>query len=282
MGKRPHPITADSVERAGATKLFDYQDAGFTLQNAGAGLFRRSGAQAILPDGTKTPIFRNKSNEVEKRQLLAYLEANHSDSLVPTTTKEVDPEGILGTGVGYGAEDFAKVDKENALKVEELEEAIKKQNEEIEKLKKAGQVKVEDPTDDDDDEFKSRSTSEDQDLDLQTVKPSAPIGATSVTYQTIIREPSAAVRQQEKYASEQLRKSRIEKARQKRSLLRRRQEALQEVGIGRKVLSGEEQDLDLPQVDSRISQATGRRGGRSRGSLITGSRGGIGFYSRYT
>lgn len=280
MGKRPTPITADSVERAGATKLFDYQNAGFTLQNAGAGLFRRSGAQAILPDGTKTPIFRDKSNVVEKRQLLAYLEANHSDSLAPATTEQVDPEGILGTGVGYGADDFAKIDKENALKVKDLEEAIKLQNEEIEKLKKAGEVKVEDPSDDD--EFKSRSTSEDQDLDLQTLKPSAPIGATSVTYQTIIREPSAAVRQQEKYASEQLRKSRIEKARQKRSLLRRRQEALQEVGIGRKVLSGEEQDLDLPQVDSRISQATGRRGGRSRGSLITGSRGGIGFYSRYT
>lgn len=280
MGKRPTPITADSVERAGATKLFDYQNAGFTLQNAGAGLFRRSGAQAILPDGTKTPIFRNKSNEVEKRQLLAYLEANHSDSLVPKA-KEVDPEGILGTGVGYGADDFAKVDEENALKVKELEDAIKKQNEEIQKLKNAGELpKSEDPSDDD--EFISRSTSEDQDLDLQTVKSSAPIGATSVTYQTIIREPSAAVRQQEKYASEQLRKSRIEKARQKRSLLRRRQEALQEVGIGRKVLSGEEQDLDLPQVDSRISQATGRRGGRSRGSLITGSRGGIGFYSRYT
>ena len=196
--------------------------------------------------------------------LLDYLEANHSNALGDSLG--LDPEGISGEGVSYDADKLASADDENALKNDELQSSIDNLKAELEALKE-GEA--------------TRSTSDDKDPDLTTVG-NQPVGRTSVTYQTIIREPSEAVKQQEKFAAEQLRQARMEKARQKKSLLRRRQEVFEEVGIGRKVLSGEEQDLDLPQVDTRISEATGRRRGRSRGSLITGSRGGIGFYSNYT
>jgi len=79
--KKPFAMRDERIERAGADKLFDYQDAGVKLQNAGASVFSRSGAQAILPDGTKTPIFKDDSNDVEKQQLLAYLDANYSNIL---------------------------------------------------------------------------------------------------------------------------------------------------------------------------------------------------------
>jgi len=104
------------------------------------------------------------------------------------------------------------------------------------------------------------------------------IGGTSVTAESIYtRDPEEAISDQEKLAAEELRRQRIKRARTKQSLLRKRLERTQEVGSGRRVLSGSERELN---VQTRQA-GTGRRGGAGRRSLITGSTGGIGYYSRF-
>lgn len=104
------------------------------------------------------------------------------------------------------------------------------------------------------------------------------IGGTSVTAESIYtRDPEDAISDQEKLAAEELRRQRIKRAREKQSLLRRRIERTAEVGSGRRVLSGTERELN---VQSRQA-GSGRRGGAGRRSLITGSTGGIGYYSRF-
>ena len=104
------------------------------------------------------------------------------------------------------------------------------------------------------------------------------IGGTSVTAESIYtRDPEEAISDQEKLAAEELRRQRIKRAREKQSLLRRRIERTAEVGSGRRVLSGTERELN---VQSRQA-GSGRRGGAGRRSLITGSTGGIGYYSRF-
>tara|TARA_R100000734_G_C3275009_1_gene70012 strand:- start:105 stop:755 length:651 start_codon:yes stop_codon:yes gene_type:complete len=109
-----------------------------------------------------------------------------------------------------------------------------------------------------------------------TVNPE--VGSTSVTPEDIYkRDPDDAMAEQELLAAEELRRQRIKRARSKQSLLRRRLERSQEVGSGRRVLSGTERDLN---VQTRQA-GSGRRGGAGRRSLITGSTGGIGYYSRF-
>jgi hypothetical protein len=104
------------------------------------------------------------------------------------------------------------------------------------------------------------------------------IGGTSVTAESIYtRDPEDAISDQEKLAQEELRRQRIKRARAKQSLLRKRLERTQEVGSGRRVLSGSERELN---VQTRQA-GTGSRGGAGRRSLITGSTGGIGYYSRF-
>jgi len=104
------------------------------------------------------------------------------------------------------------------------------------------------------------------------------IGGTSVTPESIYtRDPEDAISDQEKLAQEELRRQRIKRARTKQSLLRKRLERTQEVGSGRRVLSGSERELN---VQTRQA-GTGRRSGAGRRSLITGSTGGIGYYSRF-
>jgi len=104
------------------------------------------------------------------------------------------------------------------------------------------------------------------------------IGTTSVTPKSIYQKPvEEAVSEQERLAQEELRRQRIKRARTKQSLLRRRLERSQDLGAGRRVLSGTEQELN---VQTRQA-GTGRRRGAGRRSLITGSTGGIGYYSRF-
>ena len=86
--------------------------------------------------------------------------------------------------------------------------------------------------------------------------------------------------EQERLAAEQLRQERIKRARDKQKALAKRLERMQEVGAGRKVLSGNEAQLAFKTPKSLISP-TARRGGMGRRSLVTGSTGGIGYYSRY-
>jgi hypothetical protein len=115
-----------------------------------------------------------------------------------------------------------------------------------------------------------------------TAAAAAGIGNTSQTVTQIIETaPDAAMVEQERLAAAELRKQRIERARSKQSLLKRREERIQEVGSGRKVLSGEEMDLGINYRDSLISASTGKRMGSGRRSLLTGSTGGIGYYSRF-
>jgi hypothetical protein len=104
------------------------------------------------------------------------------------------------------------------------------------------------------------------------------VGETTVTAQSIYqRDPEEAISDQERLAQEELRRQRIKRARAKQSLLRRRLERSREVGSGRRVLSGTERELNI-----QTRQAgTGRRRGAGRRSLITGSTGGIGYYSRF-
>ena len=108
--------------------------------------------------------------------------------------------------------------------------------------------------------------------------PKIEVGSTSVTPSSIYtKDPEDAMAEQELLAQEELRRQRVKRARAKQSLLRRKLERTSEVGSGRRVLSGTERDL---LVQSRQA-GTGRRGGTGRRSLITGSTGGIGYYSRF-
>lgn len=106
-------------------------------------------------------------------------------------------------------------------------------------------------------------------------------GATSVTASNVVKEPDEATKEQERLAQEELRQKRIERSRSKQSLLRKRLERVQEYGSGKKVLTGKERDLGLMSTSSMITPSTGKRRGAGRRSLLTGSTGGIGFYSRY-
>ena len=115
-----------------------------------------------------------------------------------------------------------------------------------------------------------------------TAAAAAGIGDTGVTVKQITETmPDAAMLEQERLAASELRRQRIERSRTKESLLKRRKERIQEVGSGRKVLSGEEVDLGFKYRDSLISASTGKRMGSGRRSLLTGSTGGIGYYSRF-
>jgi len=104
------------------------------------------------------------------------------------------------------------------------------------------------------------------------------VGETAVTAESIYqRDPEEAISDQERLAQAELRRQRIKRARAKQSLLRRRLQRTREVGSGRRVLSGTEKELN---IQSRQA-GTGRRKGTGRRSLITGSTGGIGYYSRF-
>jgi len=113
--------------------------------------------------------------------------------------------------------------------------------------------------------------------DLETATGGS-VGETAVTAQSIYQaSPETAMSEQEKLAKEELRRQRIKRARQKQSLIRKRLERKSEVGSGRRVLSGAEKELNI-----QTRQAgSGRRRGAGRRSLITGSTGGIGYYSRF-
>ena len=346
--RAPHDMNDEAIEKSGAVQLYEYEDAGVKLQNAGASLFSKSGAQAVLPDGTKTPIFKNSSNEVEKQQLLAYLNENHSDVLNQESATELGEDKTTVTTdeeTGNVTVSVETVDGETGQKtfeaadtetVEGLNASIEAMQAELdalkgeqaaaqeaaiaaalaaateaEKAKAAESGATIDTTVDSqlnadivaaaeaeakkdivtksaatqfsDVDVLTKGESTLLDPDIKTLDPVSPVGITSVVYKTIVeREPSEAVKLQEQIAREELRRARVDRAIQKRSLMRRRIEASAQVGAGRIVRSGQEVELDLGEPSALIARATGLRAGRGRGSLITGSRGGIGFYSRFS
>lgn len=103
------------------------------------------------------------------------------------------------------------------------------------------------------------NTTTERDTDISGGVPNdSPAGTTSVTAESIYtRDPEEAMSDQEKLAQAELRRQRQQRAIGKAERLRTRLESAQKFG---------------PQ---------GRRGGRGRRSLMTGSRGGIGYYSRF-
>ena len=105
--------------------------------------------------------------------------------------------------------------------------------------------------------------------------------STGSSTESYSKTPNDAMDEQERLAKEELKEKRIERARAKQSLLTKRLERQQEYGSGKKVLTGKEKDLGKMASSSLITPATGKRSGSGRRSLLTGSTGGIGFYSRY-
>ena len=93
--------------------------------------------------------------------------------------------------------------------------------------------------------------------------------------------PDEAAKEQERLAAEQLKQQRIARSREKQTLLGTRLERMAEYGSGQKVLTGKEKQLSYKYDASMIAPASGKRTGTGRRSLITGSAGGIGYYSRF-
>jgi len=344
--KKATTVSKETLVQEGVPELQEYADSGVVIQRAGASLFKESGAVAVLPDGTKTPIFRQGSDSQEKEQLLAYLNVNHSnlvqkDSATDLgedqTTVTVDDEtGDVTVNVETvdgttGSKTFENQDTDT---VEGLNESIEKLQEELDAIKgeqaaakqaaldaalavateeeksspsgavldtevdsEANKAYVDAAIAEALKDITTRSAAtqfSDVDVltegestlldpDIKTLNPAKPVGITSVVYKTIVeKDPVEAVSFQEQIAREELRRARVDRAIQKRSLMRRRIEASSQVGAGRIVRSGQEIDLDIGEPTAAITRAAGMRGGRGRASLITGARGGIGFYSRFS
>jgi len=164
-----------------------------------------------------------------------------------------------------------KLSEERLDFVDEMKERRDKRNQEIIDATSSGGP------------YREITETETKDQPLVTADEEKPIGTTSVTYQTVVQQkPSEAAKKQEELASAELARARQERARQKQSLLRKRLERSAEYGSGKKVLTGEERELRGMREDARVTEATGKRRGSGRRSLIAGSRGGIGFYSRYS
>jgi flagellar motility protein MotE (MotC chaperone) len=164
-----------------------------------------------------------------------------------------------------------KLSEERLDFVDEMKERRDKRNQEIIDATSSGGP------------YREITETETKDQPLVTADEEKPIGTTSVTYQTVVQQkPSDAAKKQEELSSAELARARQERARQKQSLLRKRLERSAEYGSGKKVLTGEERELRGMREDARVTEATGKRRGSGRRSLIAGSRGGIGFYSRYS
>ena len=325
--KNAPTVMPDAAIRAqGADRLLEYREAGVILQDAGSGLFSKSGAQAILPDGTETQIFKHDSNAVEKQTLLAYLDANHGDLLddnkgedglgvdQTNVTKNEDGDIIVSVSTAGGQEGTEIFTNAQLQTLNELNAAIAALQLELEGIQGAqaaaaeaqaaalAQAKSEreaalaalaaaektfvtasEATSFTGVDALSGGEATRLNPDIITLNPAAPVGVTSVDFETIAEQsPDEAVVFQERIAREELRRARVDRAIQKRSLMRRRLEAASQVGAGRIVRGDLEVDLDIGEPSAPITAATGMRGGRGRGSLITGSRGGIGFYSRFS
>jgi len=175
-----------------------------------------------------------------------------------------------------------KAEKErDAARAAEIAEAKARQDKLIKQIQDAAE-KVEPETERNITETETKETPLDT-SEIDKRLPDRPIGTSSVSYTTVVQQkPSEAAKKQEELASAELARARQERARQKQSLLRKRLERSAEYGSGKRVLTGEERELRGMREDARVTQATGKRRGTGRRSLIAGSRGGIGFYSRYS
>jgi hypothetical protein len=190
-----------------------------------------------------------------------------SESKAPTIVKNISTDVKIATStfglsgqaqkdkivsLGYSkeaAEDYQARSKASMARALAEEKRISKK-----RSKQAVATTTTTDTDDTDttDTTTTTSTTTERDTDISGA------GTTSVTAESIYtRDPEEAMSDQEKLAQAELRRQRQQRAIGKAERLRTRLEGAQKFG---------------PQ---------GRRGGRGRRSLMTGSRGGIGYYSRF-
>ncbi len=212
------------------------------------------------------------------KETTASKESSSKDSKLPVVIKNLKTDITMGSKViGQSFEQSEKTLKEAGYSDAAIKDYTDRTKETIERNKpKQGH-----PTDDDDANWRKKAkttatdttstttttgtdtttdttdtTTTERDRDIGGGSGAA--GTTSVTAASIYtRDPEEAISDQERLAQAELRRQREARAISKASRLRTKLESRQKVG---------------PQ---------GRRGGRGRRSLMTGSRGGIGYYSRF-
>jgi len=200
------------------------------------------------------------------KETTASKESSSKDSKAPTIVKNISTDVKMGLST-FGLSGKAQADKlksqgysDAAIKDYQKRTADSKKR--LAEMEKKGggddnAMKVTTTTTDTDDTDTTTTTTTtetttERDTDISGA------GTTSVTAESIYtRDPEEAMSDQEKLAAAELRRQRQQRAIGKAERLRTRLESAQKFG---------------PQ---------GRRGGRGRRSLMTGSRGGIGYYSRF-
>lgn len=211
------------------------------------------------------------------KETTASKESNSKDSKLPVLAKNLKTDISMGVKViGQSFEESEKTLKEAGYSDAAVKDYIDRTKATVERNKN----KKTHPTDGDDDNKEVKKTvavdttttetttgtdtttdttgteTTERDEDIGTGSNAA--GTTSVTAASIYtRDPEKAISDQERLAQAELRRQREARAISKASRLRTKLESRQRIG---------------PQ---------GRRGGRGRRSLMTGSRGGIGYYSRF-
>ena len=201
------------------------------------------------------------------KQTTASKESSSKDSKAPTIVKNISTDVKMGLST-FGLTGKAQADKlksqgysDAAIKDYQARTAASKKRL-AEQPSGGGDDKpakvVTTTTDTDDTDTTTTTTTTSTDTTTERETDIGGAGTTSVTAESIYtRDPEEAMSDQEKLAQAELRRQRQQRAIGKAERLRTRLESAQKFG---------------PQ---------GRRGGRGRRSLMTGSRGGIGYYSRF-
>jgi len=200
------------------------------------------------------------------KETTASKESSSKDSKAPTIVKNISTDVKMGLST-FGLSGTAKAEKLKSLNyrdkaIKDYQARTARSKERLAEMEKRGggddkpAKVVTTTTDTDDTDTTTTTTTTNTTTERETDIGGA--GTTSVTAESIYtRDPEEAMSDQEKLAAAELRRQRQQRAIGKAERLRTRLESAQKFG---------------PQ---------GRRGGRGRRSLMTGSRGGIGYYSRF-
>ena len=200
------------------------------------------------------------------KETTASKESSSKDSKAPTVVKNISTDVKMGLST-FGLSGKAQADKLKSqgysdAAIKDYQARTARSKERLAEMEKRGggddnAMKVTTTTTDTDDtDTTTTTTTTNTTTERETDISGA--GTTSVTAESIYtRDPEEAMSDQEKLAAAELRRQRQQRAIGKAERLRTRLESAQKFG---------------PQ---------GRRGGRGRRSLMTGSRGGIGYYSRF-
>jgi hypothetical protein len=194
--------------------------------------------------------------------------ASESKSKAPTIVKNITTDikmGLSTIGMSQAAQKEKLMEDYSEGAVEDYQARTKAslararaEQERISRKRSRQAVATTTTTDTDDTDTTDTTTTTTTDTTTERKTDIGGAGTTSVTAESIYtRDPEEALSDQERLAQAELRRQRQQRAIGKAERLRTRLESAQKFG---------------PQ---------GRRGGRGRRSLMTGSRGGIGYYSRF-